>query len=409
MIKSQKGAIDLAVAVVLVLVAIIIASIGYVTYNTRNQKIDTDKIIKKYQDLPGQISVEEIKIKTGVDPFARYQDAPFELITSQGHYVLRTFFENPTNPTKGIIYDDKLLNIKPERIKEFSLSNNGLHYIYIIQKEIIDKQSNTSIDELYVDSNKITEGFSMREPKVSDDGNNYFYVQDTIESGQNITPESNSVSLIKNGNEILKNHNFIDLLSISNDGSTYLARVTSTKYPKTDLVLNGKTVYSGSPKKILDDIDIVLSPNGQHYGWVEITISSDEGAGHTLEKKLFIDSREVFNSDQSNVSESNLLQLSNKGDFIFCASRINYSDYCRPSNLYLNNQVINKDYEQATYMDKESGNYISYNGPWESSDGKEIASYAINLKPQHKEILSDTPNTIFEFSQDTLYYYNIQE
>ncbi len=194
----------------------------------------------------GDVTVKRIAVKINLDLHVPHQNPLYTLSTENGHYLLWDF-QNGL-----LVYDGQTIYAGSDVLGS-SLSHNGLHYTYLIGPA----GQNQGV-ALYVDGQKRATGVDLEDPKVTDDGQHYFYVADgraDIREDQNVVARADHVT------------GYL----VSGDGASILVeQYNQTSY--FSLFYNGMPVYDAG----LELYRYFLSNDGQHYAYEQDLATSDQ-------------------------------------------------------------------------------------------------------------------------------------
>jgi len=185
------------------------------------------------------------------------------IATASGHYLLLDptgYTYNATSNEGGkLLYDGKSVYNGPYLFR-FALSDNGQHYLYVLDT---DPKHSSGNQDIYIDGKKV-QSVSDKEGvyyvRLSNNGRDYAFATGKPEGYLSTT------ELDKNGSTILTVKNGIEVLAFSSDLSKYLLATPSTSTgEKYDLIANGQTVARNVDFMGAAEPSIGLSFNGIHY------------------------------------------------------------------------------------------------------------------------------------------------
>lgn len=269
-----------------------------------------------------------VTIPVGLDLNQPYQMLPYYLETRQGHYLLYLI------ESQVLFYDGEQIHAgELADLYGFgmSLSENGLHYAYIIPGS-----DGANFRDLYVDGVKVATAEYLRTPAVTNDGQNYFYT--ACMSGTGFSDSC----LFKNDKDIFTHSGGILDYFISQDGSVFLAslrNIDSNGVFTESLVLNRKEIYWGGELK-----DKLLSPSGNHYAYISI---DDARMQHLI----------VDGVEQTSSMAMALLQVTDQGSYC-------YWDADR-SEVGIDQKRIPVSHEKIQcFITEDASHALIYDGGW---------------------------------------------
>lgn len=240
------------------------------------------------------------------DVAVKYIDVKAKLLAvARGHYL--------SEDDLGLYYDGKLILDskilgKGGQLDNYSLSDNGLHYTFVVTHYIVPTVMTTAVHDLYVDGKKVESisypsvdypfGSHFDHIFITNDGKDYFYLRDN--QNQASLPQNNTIDLIKNGKSIFNfsKASSLNRLIVSQDGlNTLLVYGTGKEINDPGMYidvsaysisLNNKEISKTSTKSEVMPYT-ALSPNGKHYALIKDTKLFIDGEPRMPDKSIVLD------------------------------------------------------------------------------------------------------------------------
>lgn len=349
------------------------------------------------------------------DVTIKYIDVKATLLAvAEGHYLSgesRNSGSTLYYDGKSIL-DSKILG-KGGKLDSESLSDNGLHYTFVVTHYLDPAVPTTAVHDLYVDGKKVESiAYPSADypfgspfdnyPFVTNDGNDYFYLRDN----QGSLPKNNSIDLIKDGKSIFnfsKASSFNRLIA-SQDGLTTLV-VYGTGNEITDpntyveaktysVLLDNKEIFKTSTNSGVIPYS-ALSPNGKHYAIVKDT-------------KLFIDGQPRMPDKSFVLLGQYQLQITDSGHYLLI-----HNNSAKPI-IYIDDKeyIPPTGYDQvdAGHINDDASHYLIHSAQGWLLDNNPISFSVDNVKPydpdiyfQGKQSLQMQGNTIYVYKADPTY------
>ena len=290
-------------------------------------------------------TIEQVVIKTGINPTEVDEGTPYQLLVGGGHYLL--WITKTDFAKEKLIYDGKQITVS-KNIDHITLSQNGSHYAYSANDSGAPTYGSAT-DDFYIDGVKINVPDNIQDFKITDDGQHYFYTT-SKSSG------SSDNALVKDGQEILTSPMGIYQFWISTDGNSYLALSEIDSSNETQaLILNGKQIYLHS-NSVINPGDLAFSANGQHYAYESYYDPNSSNFG------LVVDGNFKFSP-----YNLNFLQINNSGDYAMSES----NNITNKSQVYIDNKAFQTTTPNAKiFINQDASHYLIVDGNNWLLDGK---------------------------------------
>jgi len=276
------------------LITLVILSLGFAIYKvTSNLTTSFNPSSPHFSTI--KPTIREIEIHTGSDikPIAEERSAgsqyvfyPFDMYTSNGHYILhlRPSLGGRYTYEDSLIYDGK--TVFSGTINRIIISSNGEHYAFTsVNKDQINnltKPTNLYVDGKFILKNQNT----LRIYALSDNGQEYFY---TVQiPGKPLEKWGTTITQLYKSQKLSQEFNYSDAggndllgsFKISPDGKFF------------SYALYGKPYFNNRSFNPQQDIRqaLVFSDNGQHIMFTTFLQLYPEGNS----EKLYIDNKYMF-------------------------------------------------------------------------------------------------------------------
>jgi hypothetical protein len=321
------------------------------------------------------IVLKDIMIHTGLTYKQLHpgQYSPYDIKTANGHYLIN-IADDFQKLSPKLIYDGNIIAVDG-KVTSIGISRNGLHYIFVVDRS-----------SLYIDGKKITSDIQMDSPQVTDDGQHYFYLfrksRDEFSSLYDI--------LKKDGNEIYSYNDGILTYQISYDGKHYLAglrnRFFSNNFRGSIISFDGNNI--SSDRTVIDG-ELVLSNNGEHYGYIllgeGLDTNSDGVTTQFGKEELYVDGKKILES-----KTMYSLRITDYGNYAVSAleDRVFYTDK--------QNLPMKSDSNGAflIFIDNGLNHYLTLDDKWYLDD---------------KAVKIDSDGDLVELTESSIFVYKIMQ